>query len=88
MTITLTLSAPQAAALRHVLLACLDLGQRSPVIADALDITPDDEQLARQVLDQVPDIPRRPYTGTRPKPRKPSNPQTLKPSNLQTRTSS
>lgn len=61
MSVTITLSHPEVAALRHVLDKCLGMARRSPVMSDALDINPDDEAYARQALDKLPPIIRQEY---------------------------
>jgi len=40
MHITIQLTLPEAQALRHTLLQCLHLANRSPTIADALGVSP------------------------------------------------
>ena len=53
MTTTITLTLPEAAALKHTIRQCLHLADRSRNIADALGITPEMRIAAERIADNI-----------------------------------
>ncbi len=52
-TITITLTLPEAEALRHTLIQCLHLANRSQTIADALGVTPEIRAQAGRAAERI-----------------------------------
>ncbi len=53
MTITITLTLPEAQALAHTLRQCLHLAERSRTIADALGVTPEIREQAALAAERI-----------------------------------
>ncbi len=53
MKITITLTLPEAQVLRHTLIQCLHLAQRSPNIASALGISPEMRSQAARIAESI-----------------------------------
>lgn len=53
MEITITLTYQQAKAMRHTLLQCLSLAERSPTIANALGVTPEMRKSAASAVNRI-----------------------------------